>query len=341
MRIMPLLDEKLLFNRKWSWILHVFFWMFVYLDVLLDFEYMAEDWDSFLKSLGVQAGIVYLNLYVLFPKLFLKKKYIIYGLATMVCVFCIMIIDFWMFDPFYDIPKAEILPYYIEHFIYNAFIMGSAIGLKLFKTLLKNRIKLDELRKLKHSAELNYLKNQINPHFLFNAMNSMYVLSQKNSAQLSDSILDLSDLMRYQLHEGQKPFVTIGEEVKFLKNYVKFEDMRRTDLTVNFHENIEDEGLNIAPLLLLAFIENAMKHSKTLDDRPVVVDITISANKAELFCKVTNPIGDYEAAKNDPNKGIGLKNVKRRLDILYPDKHQLEIKDSGDYFSVSLTIDNT
>ncbi len=337
---MALLEERLLFNKKWSWVLHVLFWLFVYLDIILDFPYMEENWDVFLQSLAIDIVVVYFNLYYLFPKFFLKKRYIIYFVLSLLCVAVIWGSNTYLFDPYCDIPENELFPYYIQDFVYNAFILAAAIGMKLFKTLLRNRIKLDELRQLKHKTELSYLKNQVNPHFLFNALNGMYVMAQKKEDNLEDSILDLSDLMRYQLYEGQKPKVSIKEEVNFLKNYIKFEQMRRKDLEVNLAIDILDDHVTIAPLLLLTFLENAMKHSKTLDERRAQVDIRIKADKEQIKAEFTNSIGDYEASKNDPNKGIGLKNVKRRLELLYPESAALNIDETADHYSVSLLIQN-
>ena len=330
--------ETLLFDKRYSWLLHVAFWVFVYLDFLIDFEYLANNWDSLLIDLVVTMIVVYFNLYYLLPKFLLNKKYEMYVFTSLLCQIVLIIANHFIQEPFLeDVTTWQKTIDFIEDFIYNGFILGSAIGLKLFKALLKNRIQLDELKTLSNESELNNLKNQINPHFLFNTMNSMYVMAQKGDERLPDMILDLSDLMRFQLHQGSKPSIGIGEEFKFIKNYIKFEQLRRSDLTINFHEEINDPSIPIPPLIFLCFIENAMKHSKSMDNTANTVEISIVTGD-NIHFEIKNKIGDFQAKLDDPDKGIGQANVMKRLNLIYGNQYHLNIEEDGINYHVKLTL---
>jgi len=335
---MTSLQERLLFSKKYSWLLHVAFWTFVYLDLILDFEYLSEYSGEFLINAAVDISVIYFNLYYLLPKFLLTKRYGIYIIGSIICLMVLILTNHLTEGPFLDdVTVREKVIEFISLFVFNAVILGSAIGLKLFKTLLKNRIKLDEFKTLSTETELNNLKNQINPHFLFNTMNSMYVMAQKGDERLPDTILDLSDLMRFQLHQGSKPAIGIGEEFKFIKNYIKFEQLRRSDLTVNISEDIGDHTASIPPLILLCFVENAMKHSKSVDNTANTVDISLKVNDKIRF-KIKNKIGDFQTHIDDPDKGIGQANVKKRLDLIYENAYNLDINENGQDYSVSLTL---
>ncbi len=330
--------ERLLFDRRYSWMLHVAFWLFVYLDLILDIDYMQAYWDEFLISTAIDITVIYFNLYYLIPKFLLRKKYLLYLLLTFGCVIILVGVAELFDCPFCDeVSSRNKIIYFVEAFVFNAFIVGFAIGLKLFKTLVNNRMKLEELNTLKTQSELNNLKKQINPHFLFNTMNSMYVMAQKGDERLPDTILDLSDLMRFQLHQGSKSTIGIGEEFKFIKNYIKFEQLRRSDLTVNINESIQDPSTPIPPLILLCFVENAMKHSKSMDNSPNTVEITIKTTDTIQF-DITNKIGDFQTHLDDPDKGIGQANVKKRLDLIYGSDYTLAIDEDNGLYSVSLTL---
>jgi len=199
---------------------------------------------------------------------------------------------------------------------------------------------LKEMEKQKLEVELNTLKEQLNPHFMFNTLNNIYSLSLDKSDKAPEFILKLSDLMSYTLYECKEKFVPISKEIDFIKNYLELERIRvRDGVKIDF--NIKGDSLNkkISPLLLLTFIENAFKHGiNTRPNNPFIkIDLDFETNNKLLF-KIENSKPKIEAI-NTENNGIGLKNAKKRLNLLYPDKHQLKISDNELVFLVELEIE--
>ncbi|MEO6253258.1 MAG: histidine kinase [Ferruginibacter sp.] len=186
-------------------------------------------------------------------------------------------------------------------------------------------------------AEVNNLKSQIVPHFLFNTLNNLYGLSVEKSDKLPDLMLRLSDLLRHSLYETQKPHVDINEEIKMLKSYIELERVRlEDDLELNF-ENAVPPGAtnNIAPLLLIVFVENAFKHSRLVQSQPVDITIKTSLENNRFTMIVKN---NYNSQKEDSIQGIGLTNVRRRLELLYPRQHELTISQDAVYYTVNLEL---
>jgi hypothetical protein len=185
-------------------------------------------------------------------------------------------------------------------------------------------------------AEVNNLKSQIAPHFLFNTLNNLYGLAVEKSDRLPDLMLRLSNLLRHSLYETQKPFVPINEEIKVLKSYIQLESIRlENDLKLSFDNTVPaDSKFEIAPLILIVFIENAFKHSRLVRTEPVNISIIASLNGNIFDFSVSN---NYNLQEDALPKGIGLINVKRRLDVLYPE-HELRINEDGSFFNVTLSL---
>jgi hypothetical protein len=182
--------------------------------------------------------------------------------------------------------------------------------------------------------EMQLLKGQLNPHFLFNALNNIYsdlITGSKNGQEL---ILKLSELMRYILDSNKKEFVTLGEEIRFIENYMTFEKERlgeRCEIVLT--KNIEDSNVKIAPLILFTFIENAFKHG-TLAIQKSTILISIEAAKGKLQMQVSNPI--FPSEQNSTK--IGLNNTKRRLELLYPESHRIKIDTSDNRYHVQFYL---
>jgi LytS/YehU family sensor histidine kinase len=186
-------------------------------------------------------------------------------------------------------------------------------------------------------AEVNNLKSQIAPHFLFNTLNNLYGLAVDKSDKLPDLMLRLSDLLRHSLYETQKPLVSLKEEINILKSYINLESLRlEDDLELEFDNSItEGTGHQIAPLILIVFVENAFKHAKLVQPAPVNIFIKLRLTNDVFILTIKNNYID--APKNSAN-GIGLTNVKRRLEVLYPGKHQLSITNDGSFYTVTLQL---
>ena len=179
------------------------------------------------------------------------------------------------------------------------------------------------------------LRNQVNPHFLFNVLNNIDALVYPHSQEASDAIVKLSSIMRYMLYDSNTDWVTLGKEVHYLNSYIELQNMRLKDnsgIKVDFRAI--DKELQIAPMLLVPFVENAFKHA-TKDPK---IDMRIETEEGKLAFTVRNSI-DQENNQKDSVGGIGLQNVKRRLNLIYPNKHELVINEESDSFYVQLTIE--
>ncbi len=201
---------------------------------------------------------------------------------------------------------------------------------------LQNKI-LETQLQLK-DQELQYLKKQIHPHFLFNTLNTIYGFALKQSANTPDIILKLSNLLDYILYQVNKPKVSLEEEIMHLKEYIALERIRFQDtLKVSFLTENTDQHKMIPPMLLIPFVENAFKHGNLIDGY-LQVDIKIILNNDTLHFEIKNTV----KPEDDPDKksGIGLQNIKKRLDLIYPNAYKLDVKTQDNWFVVDLLIEN-
>jgi LytS/YehU family sensor histidine kinase len=187
------------------------------------------------------------------------------------------------------------------------------------------------------SAELKSLKEQIKPHFLFNTLNNLYGLTKKDPEKASEVVMKLSQLMNYLLYSSNYQKVSILKEVDYIQDYLELEKIRYSkDLQISFHKRIENVDFQVPPLLLQPFIENAFKHgiSKQLNDAWLQIDLLVDAN--EMNFKVVN--SKPEHSDNGAVTGIGIENVSKRLNLIYPNCYRLKVMDEGQTFLVNLTI---
>ena len=212
----------------------------------------------------------------------------------------------------------------------------------------KHRITVDyEIKGLqtalgRSTADLNFLRSQINPHFLFNILNALYGTSlQENAERTSEGIQKLGDMMRFMLHENLQEKISLNREIEYLNNYIALQSLRTQsspDITISTEIEEHIGILQIAPMLLIPFVENAFKHGISLKERSNI-RISLATKDNTLYFDISNSMHDKPA--NDPekdNNGIGLANVKQRLRLMYPTRHELTIRDSGKEFFVHLTI---
>ncbi len=189
----------------------------------------------------------------------------------------------------------------------------------------------------KTKAELEALKSQINPHFLFNSLNNIYSLSRKSSDKTSESILILSDMMRYVLYETRSAYVKLKDEVRFIENFVQLQKLRIGEKSeIKLEIEINNDELKVAPLIFLTFLENSFKHGVKGDIGKTFAHFTLKNDKNTLLFNAENNKG--ETKDEEGGRGIGLNNVIRRLDILYPNKYKLTINDEGEVFQINLKL---
>lgn len=196
-----------------------------------------------------------------------------------------------------------------------------------------------QLRAEKLETELKFLKSQINPHFLFNSLNNIYSLTILDPNRAGENVLKLSAMLRYLLYECDEEHVLLKQELQYLQNYINLfaqKEEQSLNIKVDFEQVIGE--LKIAPLLLIPFVENAFKHSFIEDLAQGWVEISLKSDQKTIYFEVKNSIPDFEMAKDEVG-GIGLQNIKRQLELLYPNKHQLEIRQTKDVFEISLELE--
>lgn len=184
-------------------------------------------------------------------------------------------------------------------------------------------------------AELAFLKSQINPHFLFNSLNNIYSLAYQKAEKTPEAILKLSEIMRYMLYDSNVDKVPLSDEIRYLENYIELQKLRFKDkIHVKFEIIGNPEGYHITPLVLISFVENAFKHGITTDsNHPILILFNIDPDK--LFFQVTNK---KSSLNKDETGGIGLKNVQRRLDLIYKDQYRLHIENKREVYNCELYL---
>ena len=334
---------------------HFFFWVCVLLffSFFLSVEGISFGnvvlFSAFL--LPVTIGTTYTFTYHLIPKYLLPKKYFQFGLFTVYAL--IISVVFIIISSFYGLiislnlnwtdsfPTSKSL-FYIIFTVYLVVVVASAFSLLKYNYSasakneeLKSRI-LEAQLKLKEQ-ELEYLKIQIHPHFLFNTLNTIYGLSLSKNEKTPEMILQLSDLLDYILYQTRRPLVQLKDEVNHIKNYINLEKKRFQDALIIEFDCVEiPSNIQIAPMLLLPFIENSFKHGKNSSGK-LKISITLNLNNEFMEFEVINS-KDSEVISSE-YKGIGLENIQRRLDILYGSSSELTIQNKKNSFEVFLKLD--
>ncbi len=224
--------------------------------------------------------------------------------------------------------------------IYNLFILSFtsflALAIKLIRLYIFQKASAQEIIKKKLETELRFLKSQTNPHFLFNTLNNIYALARKKSDATAETVLKLSNLLRFMLYESQNNSIPISNELKVIESFIELEKIRYSErLTVNYQTNIDNPQEPIGPLILLPFVENAFKHGASESRFESYINIDIALKYGNLQFQISN--SKSTPSREEDRKRIGLDNVKRQLELLYPD-HSLQIMNGNERFEVILTI---
>jgi LytS/YehU family sensor histidine kinase len=270
----------------------------------------------------------YINYFLLIPQLYFRKKHLYYVLLILIFFFITTILPPLLIS--YKIHRA---PFLFETF-HNIFVFLVVVFIS-FTLRINRQLKLAQKEKL--NAELSYLKAQINPHFLFNTLNSIYSLSISKSEATPSAIVMLSGMMRYVISETNREFVALEKEINYISDYIELQKIRLGD-TVKVEFTLEGtaERKQIAPLILIPFVENAFKHGVNPEEDSQIF-ITIHIHDSELQMLVHNNKVSNLRESTEPG-GTGIKNVRKRLKILYSSHHTLLISDGVKQFSVNLRI---
>jgi two-component system, LytTR family, sensor kinase len=291
------------------------------------------------------ALMVYLTNYLLIPKLLYKKRYVWFTLAFISLILASSFGKMYLIGQIMERPdwfsftRANIKGRFYDNVIPHFFLVIAGAAFKLMMDHSRVQRRLVEMAKEKSEAELNFLKSQINPHFLFNSLNSVYFLIDKNNAEARNALHKFSDMLRYQLYEMNGDRIPVEKEVRYLKDYVDLQKLRKDEnYSVEFHCSPSVQGFSIEPLLLIPFVENAFKHISHHKDNSNFVKLELSRSNGEFRFEIENSRELLEKT-TEQHGGIGLNNVRRRLELLYPEKHELEIKNTGKSFKVKLSIE--
>lgn len=291
----------------------------------------------------ISIGAVYINIYILAPRFLFKNKFLLYiGLALGVVILLLsMVIILQLFvrtnnvDIYQDVPPFLPFLNLISNIISIGLIMAGSSTLLLLQKWVLHEQQIKSLEKVTVQSELDQLKNQINPHFLFNMLNNANELTKENPGKAADILFKLNDLLKYQINDRGKEYVLLDEEILFLSDLLNLEKIRRD----NFEFIISVEGntvqVRIPPLLFIVFVENALKHGNSQKSY-IHLFFNVEHDELSFICINSRPTGMYKS--KTVSGGIGLTNVKRRLELLYGAGYSLEIKESEIMYSVQLIL---
>lgn len=298
-----------------------------------------------LIRLGTLMLAVYTNLLIFIPRFIERNQYrrFVFSnvlLIVVISLFTIEIADHLLPEKEYRHPDTLRFIWISIHTTMFITVTSLIHFTKKWIQLKDLALNIKELEKDKLETELDSLKAQINPHFLFNTLNNIYSLSLVKSDEAPDVILRLSDLMRYIIYDCKDETVPLKDEIEFIKNYINLERLRLQEhINISFSSDIENENKKIAPLLFIPLIENAFKHSNR-DNSKALINISIEEKELEGVKLIIENTKDREVAqKNNKYGGLGIENVKKRLELIYPAKHSLIIKDMEDFFIASMEVE--
>lgn len=335
--------------------LHVVMWCITATSTFLTY-YVPH--DSFIAQVCNAAMVAiastipfYTTAYFLIPRFLYQKRYFIFIVYMAVLIILSGILIMVMVrtvDHFFDPSRPIIardpaaLRYSINIFMWTAMIASfGAGGLKIMSDSFKLRRKLLEVENEKISTELNFLRSQINPHFLFNAMNTIYFQIDKKNIVARESVEKLSEMLRYQLYECTTDQIEISQELEYIRNYVAIQALRmETGSDIQLHICQDIAGFKIAPLLILPIVENAFKHISHFKDASLnKINISLCSKDHHFIVDASNTYDQVNGVKHLINSGgLGVQNLRRRLELLYPNRYELNVQQGENTFHTILKV---
>ncbi len=339
--------------------IHLAFWILYYiLEVYLDFYWSRFQFPDFKWQLRLQNSLALELVYFLvkiplaysllfvYEKVHLKRvfKYILCSIIVFAAVLVHRFYTHYLIYPhIYGIMETldgrQPSGYMNGLVAFNSFMdlifmTGLIFGIEITrqKNILKEQI--SQLKSEKLDQELSMLKAQINPHFLFNTLNNIYGMALKKADETPDVILQLSKVMRYNIYEAAEKNISLAKDIENIKDFIQIQKIRHHNLTVQFHENIDNPSQEISPLILIQFVENAFKHGVSESLGNTYINIDIQLKDQILFYSIEN---SKEGKAHQDSTKIGLRNIRRQLELLYPE-HILTVEDKSDKYIVKLTI---
>lgn len=332
---------------------HIIFWGLYFLFNTLRWGSYFDDYEYSFKtnilSFANHIPLAYFNVYVLMPRLVYRKKYVLYGLAVFLCLIAALFVRFYA--TFYLVssnvwpegpePIDHItLNYAVQMMIGELYVMSFATAIKITIDWLQEKNKLYDLEKRQLVTELRFLRTQVSPHFFFNTLNNIYSLTLEKSDKAPQLVLKLSNMMRYLLYATKESMQPLIREIENIQNYIEIERVRFDDeLKVDISVEGDFENASIAPMLLIPLVENAFKHgaNKSLEGMRIAMRFEMREN--DLHFEITNSLPVALSTELEKVGGIGLSNVKKRLELGYPkNAYDLVISKSDLEFSVKLRL---
>lgn len=288
-------------------------------------------------------SMIYLLLLVLVPRLLFRSRVFLFAICFFIMITLIYFIV-WYVDVVYLLPLDTVqfqfqhveLSFiaYIQYCGIASILLGSVVGLAIFKKWINDVQRMNELQQINMKTELEQLKSQVNPHFLFNTLNNLLVLTKTDPEKASVVLLGLSDLLRYQLYDSSKEKIVLTKDIAFIQNFLSLEKIRKNDFTFSIITEGNMDSQMLPPFLFIPFVENAVKHGASTVGHSYL-DLGFSIKDKQLHFHSVN---SKPVVKQQMVGGLGLANIRRRLELLYPGNHTLEITDSADKYIVNLTI---
>lgn len=329
---------------------HVVFW-----SVTIGFHiytkiYLIEfaGWWQFVLEIvlrnGLLAIVIYANFEYLIPALAQQKKFLAYAVGLIMCFgFYILVKN--THDAYLTVftgkPALSFWRYSFYNFSIALFYMAFSLALELSKEWYFQRERLRQMEVEKLNTELEYLKLQINPHFLFNSLNTIFFQIDKNNIDARETLTKFSDMLRFQLYECNGHEMPLDKEVAYLRNYVDLQRLRKDErYNIEFKVTGENISFGLAPLLLMPLVENAFKYISNFPEGNNRLTIRVHTTPMELEMRVMNT-KELRRPDHHPASGIGLKNLRRRLELQYPERHALEINETKTEFEAVLKLKGT
>ena len=342
-------------EKKYRWLRHT---LFIIVCLILGFKgdvgnYADKNASAVQKvffimdiwTTSVIMGMIYLLLLYFIPKWLFRSRVFAFAICFFIMISLIYVLVYFV-DWYYLKPLETGLKQnfqhielsfisYIQYCGISSVLLGSVVGVAIFKKWINDVQHMNELQKANLVAELNQLKSQVNPHFLFNTLNNLLVLTKTDAEKATQVLLGLSDLLRYQLYDSMKEKTVLAKDIAFIHNFLGLEKIRKNDFAYTIHVEGNPDGIMLPPFLFIPFIENAVKHgASTVGHSYLTVSFTIVDKQLHFYSENSKPA----SVKQQSIGGLGLGNIKRRLELLYPGTHTLKIKDSIDKYIVNLTI---
>lgn len=325
---------------------HLLFWLLL---GAVWFYLRYQDYSTISKALQITvvkvldlALMVYIANDLLIPKLLYRKHYVVFTVTLLLMIVASSASKMYLTGYILNSPalyhwtgnlKSRIYDNVIPHI----FLVIAGMAFKLMADHNKMQKRLLEIAREKAETELNFLKAQINPHFLFNSLNAVYFLIDKNNYEAREALHKFSDMLRYQLYGAKEEKIAIEKELRYLEDYIGLQKLRNENCVVRVNVAPSLSSFSIEPFLLLPFVENSFKHlSHFCNGRQNEVAIALVRDNGEMEFTVSNTTENNSTKEGEG--GIGLTNVKRRLELLYPKKHQLLIQETEGWFCVNLKL---